>query len=191
MFNDANYFYSNNIYRHNTGKYQEFYGTKYDHFVDLILPSNPGGISKTSSVQYSSLASLSDGTPLPITFDRLIAYNSSQSTGLQNLNLYEAFGSSTNSVSLVRQIDNKWKLNHLRDYATPGLPIWTTNQDDKLAVTPYWIDRVPANIDFTKFLFETPRLSDYYTGVKLFFNPSQDAQIVTDLILTTNMNKSR
>lgn len=192
MFNDSNWFYSNNIYKHNIGNYQEYYGIKYDHIVDLIAKNNPVDTKMTTSVQYSSSTWEDLYTPLDITFDRMIAYNSKQSTGVRALEvLDDYYESNVTGNTLVRETDNKWKLNHIRNYATPGLPIWSTNWLD-IQTNPFnWIDRAPVNVDPNKNLFQLDRLRDYYLGLRLFFKPTQNAKIVTDLINTVFVNRNR
>lgn len=54
MFNDNNTFYTDNIYTHGVGYYQQFYGTKYDHFLDIIIPLDLDQQKIFSSFNYVS-----------------------------------------------------------------------------------------------------------------------------------------
>lgn len=129
MFNDSNYFYSSNVYRHADAEYQNYYGSKQDHMIDFIAINNPYDTKLNTSIQYSSDVRAADRvTPLAITFDRLIAYNSKQSTGLQNLTLHtNGFEPEYGDSIIVRKTDNKWKLHDLRNYAAPNEAIWSSN----------------------------------------------------------------
>lgn len=192
MFNDSNWFYSNDIYKHNVGNYQEFYGVKYDHIIDLIAKNNPLETKLTTSVQYSSSTWSDVYTPLDLTFDRMIAYNTNQSTGLKPLNVVDSYYESPlGDAVLIKETDNKWKLNHIRNYVEGKLPIWSTNWTDIASYPFSWIDKVPVNANPNKNLFELDRLRDYYLGLRLFFNPTENAKIITDLVNTIFANRNR
>lgn len=164
--------------------------------VDLIAVNDPYQIMTTASAQYSSDVwqfsyDKTHQVKLPITFDRMIAYNSSQSTGTQPLTIKNPFDLDVTGFTYVRRTDNRWRINEFRDYSSANNSIWSSSWPDIQSSPFKWIDKVPANIDFTKSLFNSNRLSDYYLGLRLFFNPTENAKIVTDLIATVNVNKIR
>lgn len=113
MFNDVEYFYSDNIQRHGVGDYQTYGGIKYDHILDFIAVQNPQEIKISDSVVYSSDVTefsydLTHSVNLPLTFDRVIAYNSHQSTGLQPLIVKnDSFSFDSPNTIYTRRTDNK------------------------------------------------------------------------------------
>jgi hypothetical protein len=198
MFFDNNSFYSDNIFTHGTSNYQTFYGTKYDHFLDIIVPIDPNEQKTLSSLSYVSDTWLYDTTleayaKTDDTFDRAVFYNSTQSSG-NNFIISNPSPFATvvpPSLKAVRT-DSKWHINDFRDYTlNANTPVW-----DNAPFIPnptLWIDRSPnqANIDSNKSLFTLPRFKDFYQGVRLFFKPDTNLKITTDLIQTLHTNKNR
>lgn len=197
MMNDYNTFYSNGIYKHNTGNFQTFYGIKYPHIVDIIAKHDPINAKVFSSIYYSSKAKLYDGNKLtyknyPATFSGLIGYNDYQSTGYKDLTLAEAFSISNTSNAYVSKIDNLYRINDLRDLVIDkNNPIWSYSWDD-VKNTPY-IDKVVniSNIDPFTSEFEQARLRDYYLGLRFFFTNPMNIKLTTDLITTNYENRNR
>jgi hypothetical protein len=114
MFNDADSFYSGDVLKHNEGSYQIFSGVKYDHIIDFIALNHPMESFITNSIQYSSnVYSVDEDNQFnyyvtPSTFDHVILYNDSQSTGKKELVIQDESFTSTNSSQIpVRKIDNK------------------------------------------------------------------------------------
>lgn len=199
MFNDADSFYSGDVLKHNEGSYQIFSGVKYDHIIDFIALNHPMESFITNSIQYSSnVYSVDEDNQFnyyvtPSTFDHVILYNDSQSTGKKELVIQDESFTSTNSSQIpVRKIDNKWRFNELRNNViSSNVPFWSSSWAD-IQSTPFnWIDKVPINIDFNKSLFQLERMKDRYVGVRLFFHPKANYKILTDLVQSTNQLKSR
>lgn len=121
MFFDNNTFYSNDIYTHGVGPYQEYYGTKYDHFVDIILPLDLNEQKTFSSFNYVSDTWLYNSsyeafTKSDKTYDKAIFYNSDQSSGFTYIVSNPApFTTVTAPSILAKRTDNKWKINDPRD----------------------------------------------------------------------------
>lgn len=113
LFNDVEHFYSDNIKRHNVGNYQTYNDTKYDFIFDYIAVNNPHEIKINNSIDYSSNVTefsydLTHQFNLNLTFDRLIAYNSYQSTGVQPIIIKDDPFSVDNSTFVyTRKTDNK------------------------------------------------------------------------------------
>ena len=101
--------------------------------IDLIAIQNPLDAKASTNVFYTSkVEELDQATKhyrlIDKTYDSFIAYNSYQSTGLQSLDLkddYFEFDVS-NTLARVAKVDNKYRINNLRDLVTDNnQPIWT------------------------------------------------------------------
>lgn len=126
-------------------------------------------------------------------FDRMIAYNSFQSTGLQDLTIknnqsfFTTADQTSNQVTLANRADSHWNISSFRDWTTNlSSQLFSTNWAD--IQTDYFIDKVvnPTEIDYTKSYFDTAKLKDQYTQLRLFFNPTSNYKIVTDIASTFN-----
>lgn len=211
MFNGFDNFYSTgefvpgeqSLFKHNSLAYQTYYGTKYDHVIDLIALNNPQEIKYSNNVQYHSNVYFKEASTsgnykwIPdSTFNGMIAYNSTQSTGYQDLlfknGLFQM--DNTNDDAYVRRTDRTYRINNLRNrIVNNDQPIWDSSWG-ALQSSPFiYTDKVPyeANLDNNNFMYESQRLRDYYMGLRLYFNPPQDYKIVTDIINTTNSNHNR
>jgi len=194
LYSDANSFYSDNCYKHNEGNFQTYYGTKYNHILDFIAINHPVESKITTNICYTATASNETSgvfNPVNATFNKLIAYNSRQSSGYQDVVIKSPFelNIDNNQVRAVN-VDNKWRINDLRDITIDSAqPVWSKNWND--ISSSYWIDRVPNNIDYLKSPYETSRLRDHYLGLRLFFNPSFNYKINTDIVQTYNANRNR
>ena len=116
------------------------------------------------------------------------------STGYNDIILKsEAFLTDTsNTEVLVKETDKQYRLNDLRDRTiNKDNPIWDSSWAS--VQSSYYIDKVPfnSNIDYNQSPFDAKRFRDYYTGLRLFFNPSIDAKISTDIISTFYANRNR
>ena len=196
VFNDKSTFFSSVDkipWKHNNGNYQTFYAQKYDHIVDLILKGDPLMMLSNNNVIYTSQSMLNDGD-VPTTFDRMIAYNTRQSTGLQNLELKDTPFEQDPSQghTLVSKTDRQYRINSLRDYVVDSaLPIWS--EDYSLTQASYFIDKVPndPNISFSISPFDEKRFKDTYLGLRLFFNPQENIEINTDTVVSVTSSKNR
>ena len=202
-FNDENVFYTtklDGVYSHD-GPYQNYYGTKYDHTVDFIINPDPGQTKTFSSLSVISDVSLYDTTTkqfldIPQSFfDNGIFYNSYQSTGKKSITMLESnpFLVVDNQTNIyAHKIDQSVHINSIRNFITDyTLPIWTS---DWTTIQPdYYIDKVPnaSALDVTKSLFEYERLKDEWFGARLFFNPTEDYKITTDIVATTTSQSFR
>jgi hypothetical protein len=191
---------SDTIYEHDLGFYNNYYGIRYPHIIDLIAVQNPEEIKYSSNIYYSAKTEYSNPATnsfenLPSsTFTSLIAYNSTQSTGKIDLtfksNPFQSDDSSTSA--LVARTDRQYRISNLRDAVNDSTqPIWSSNWNHTSA--NYFIDKVPSpiNIDFTKSAFNQTRLRDYYLGIRLFFDQPQNYKIVTDIVNTVTANRNR
>lgn len=121
FFNTHNSFFSDGPYKHNVGDFQNYYGTKYPHIIDLIAVQNPYDGKLSQAVYYTSRTDEynlfhREYEAVNATFDGLIAYNSRQSSSYQPVTLKtNPFQVDIGGSLLVDYIDSKFRLNDLRD----------------------------------------------------------------------------
>lgn len=198
QFNNSTTFFTTtttSIYRHGTEQFQNYYGVGYSHIIDFIVINDPREVRTTDAVYYSSRVQGYSGKTktyrdVNATFDNLVAYNDTQSTGKIALNLHTVFN--TTNEGLVRRTDNQWRLNKLRDATINSTqPIWDMSWEG--VGNQYFIDRVPNadNIDLAKSQFEQRRMRDHYLGLRFYFASTYNYKITTDLISTINSNRNR
>ncbi len=190
MFNNFRNFFSDNIHVHE-GEYQNYYGYKRDFIVDYINTLSPKEI-KTFSFATIRNRSYLNGFK-NTTFDRAIAYNTHQTTGVISLDKDKTFDLSypvTNSS--IKANDGTYRINGLRDNTiSNSSPLWSSawqyTQGD------YFIDRVPNpnNINYNQSLFTQQRLKDYFLGLRLFFKPLTNEKIVVDILDVEYSSRNR
>lgn len=182
------------IYEHyHEVDFLNFYGDYYQFVLDY--PTFAGG---ATSVFHSILVGAEALQYHPstkkyyllndVTFDRLWAYNSYQSTGLQNVAVQDSpFDIVTYSADSVptKRVDSQWRINELRDYVIDRqVPVessaWSDIQDD------YFIDKVPnpGSTSVQKSQYETERLKDQYLSTRLYFDGRPFTKLRTDYIHT-------
>lgn len=187
MFNDEAYFYTvkdNTIYKHlKRGNYQTFYDKKYDFIIELI---NSDLFTKDlHSIFYIALTKQwNENTESwriieDITFDRIMAYTETQSTGVQSLILQDQHNDPygylfyDNITKKVIKTDNNHKVSGLYDISIDH-PVVSSSWSD--ISSTYFIDHVSydANIDYNKSVYDYKEMKDKYLAVRLFFNPVND-----------------
>ena len=219
LYNDSYTFYSfltstgttinENIYRHNYGEFQNYYGSKYDFILDYIYKKEPIMDKTYDSIEYTSNVwkkSLVDDTWIEIpfvTFDRFFVYNNTQLSNLKtitvgNLTPYSNIPYSVSNAT-AQIWRNNWKINRLRDMAVDRLllnePKFTTDWNESTYQSEFtnggYIDHVinPNMIDVTKNVYQIERLTDKYLGTRLFFKPDEDYKITFNLNTGLYRNK--
>lgn len=203
-FNDSNNFYSSinsssKIWKHDKYNYQNFYGKKYDYILEYVLNKDTGITKTLDSIQYISKFELLD----PVknywidkdynTFDRILIYNSYQSTGLRNIKVkrdatenYYDFNNFSFDV-LGSKNEKTWEINNFRDLVIDRGKSLFTNEWDEIK-SSYFIDKVPNSLSISdnKDIYELERLRDKYSMVRLFSNTKEDFKITTDLFSSLN-----
>lgn len=126
-------------------------------------------------MSYQSETSL-DNNHTEVTFDRMIAYNDKQSTGLKNVVVSNPFGTNAASTTTVlcRRKDKYWRINEFRDYSINNQPAIVDNEPNGFKVS------------LNKPMFTTDRMRDFYLNVRLYFNPKTNQKISTDLMSVTH-----
>lgn len=141
--------------------------------------SEPFTTKTYEAVTYEQDATLNNSYS-EVSFDRFIAYNDLQSTGLQKLVPADIFGSNapSTSVSLLKKKDRYFRINEIRDLSTNTLPAL--------------VDNIPntAKVNYNKSLFNTERMIDYYLNLRLYFNPTSNVKLSTDLVSITSQQTS-
>jgi hypothetical protein len=207
MFNDRNkyYTYINNkdreIWVHSERKYQNYYGKKYDHIIEVTFNPQPGQEKIFESVQYiantynyilkdSRFVSLENAT-----FDRFELSNNNQSSDTRSLvvkvGAYDKLNL-TPTQTMVDRTDNYWRFNRFRDMAINRTTqaLFTT---DWTYTSPYYdlygqgyVDAVvnPSSIDLNKPYYQQARFRDKVAFLRMFFNPGEknDYKIATEVI---------
>lgn len=206
-FNDHKNFYTTSqdsiLWKHDANEYQLFYGTKYPFIIDTTFSFNPIISSVTSNINIAaqfekySPSTNSYSTLEDRFFNKGIIYNSHQSTGLQTITIKDTFDTvdDTSTNILVKRADRTWRLNNIRDYVdNPDVPLFSSSWSDIQPSFP--IDKVPnpAAFDYDKSLFETSRLRDYWTGLRLIYEPTkleETPKITTDLFVAKSQYSFR
>jgi len=125
MFNNSDVFLSQNqysdIFKHVYNNKQVFYDTKFPYIIDVILSNSPMNAKTTTSITFTAQTYEFDNNtystkPVNKTFDSVIIYNTTQSSGELKLTIPEAFElPSSLGVSLIKQTDKQYRLNGFRD----------------------------------------------------------------------------
>ena len=206
MYNTNRNFYSfisdgndaRSLWKHDNYNYQNFYGVKYDHILELAV-----GVSFQqrvfNSIQYVSEVYLYDTlTKHPIiiedvTFDKFYAYTNKQITNKRDLvvktaNSYQDVTLNLNQT-LVDRTDNYWRFSKFRDEVfdrtqTIVTSEWTSISGNYDNLGQGYIDQIvnPLAVNTTKSLYQLSRLRDRSLQLRLFFNPVEDYKIVTQIL---------
>lgn len=180
---------NNGLWKHNKeGHYQTFYDKLNPFVLEYVSLSNP---LSTRLWEYLLLLvevkkynnSFKEFTNINDTFfNKLIAYNSRQCSGLMNIKvkdadefsedyLYEQITNLDNNEIIVDRNERNWTLNNLRDIRTNyNEPIFISNLAS--LQNEYFIDKVLNNnsIDYEKDWSELESFRDKYLVVRLIFD---------------------
>jgi hypothetical protein len=195
------------IWKHTERNFQTFYGTKYDHIIDITLDGTPQSEEVYYNVQFVSTAYLHDEDAdysrkiEDVTFDRFYVYNSSQCSTLRDLivktpNSYQDVTLPL-SQTLMDRTDNYWRFNRFRDEITDRTRPFFTSRWNELQQYfdndgQGYLDRDldPIAIDGSRSIYRQARFRDKYCSVRVFFNnPGGDYKIKTELLtFLTNLS---
>ena len=177
-------FQTDQIYKHlDKTNYQKYYGTKYDMILEYMsfdLSSDrlfaihyQGGCYEWDDVNKQWL-------DRDKTFDRFVAYNNNQSTGLQSLILQDQHVNPyqntylPNDTKYVIKTNQDYKISGIYDMST-GQPVNTSDWQFLKLQTGY-IDQIvkATNINFNKSQYEWSDLWDKYVVTRLLYKPTED-----------------
>jgi hypothetical protein len=194
------------VWKHSERNFQNYYGTKYDHVIEWSHSS--GGAEKIyNNVQLQTEAWLFNDLAdrynkiENITFDHFYAYNTKQSSQKRELivkqpNQYQNVTLPLNQT-LMDRTDNYWRFNRFRDevvdYTRPHLTKeWLRRKDNYNTLGQGYIDKVidPVAITGNKNIYQLARLRDKVFNVRMFFKPTGDYKIRTNLTsFLTNISR--
>lgn len=184
----------NSIYEHNKDNhYQTFYGERFPHIIEYVDNKKP---RETKMWDYLSIQShatrfneeFQEDVDVDVTFNKLIAYTSKQTTGLQALvpkvdglgYLEKQVTNSVNTIPIDRN-ERDWTINDLRDIRSDyGEPIF--RKDNLSLKTEYYIDKVLNNsaLDYSKDWYDLQSFRDKYLVVRLIFDNFENTRLVTN-----------
>lgn len=216
-----NFFYSGMNYRPESkhahrhglntakGNFQTYYGCLYPHVIDLVSNDSPLIVNNYNSLKFVTDAYIWDQANenwhdmRSHTFDKVVLYNSYQSSGEQDFNVVGAansdaantmtssVGDVANTIRLQRS-ERTWKANGFRDLATSrfgeGVSLWSKSWSN-LSTSPY-MDHVvnPLGVDTLKTWTDQARFTDKYLGIRLIFSnlvSPGNIKLVTNYVQST------
>ena len=190
------YYGNNKIWKHNViGKYNTFCDVKKSAIIEYV-----SGISVDTRV-HNGLTIIAEAKKYnsdmedfydvnDVFFNKMIAYNSRQCTGLLNINikdaqpnpskyLYQQISNTDTDSIIVDRNERNWNINDLRDIRTNyQVPIFKTNIEALQA--DYYIDKVlnTASMNYDKKWTELENFRDKYLVVRLIFDKFADTKLL-------------
>ncbi len=195
-----NEFYSfidNEAWQHNTkGSYQRFYDSLYPHILEYVSLSNPITTKMWEEVMLQTTARRYDADKNYMvderfkTWNKFIAYNNRQVTGLLNLEvkdeatidyMIDAIRDNNPETILIDRNERDWFINHFRDYRIDYTsPIWSTDWDSIKDSFP--TDKVlnASTISFDKDWTQLELMRDKYLIIRLIFDKFDNVNLITN-----------
>lgn len=194
MFNDETFYYTvkdNKIYKHlHKNSFSKYFDTQYPFIIEYV--ANDFSTDITKAVHYYATFTDNNYKVDNTNYNNLWAYNTNQSTGKLNLNLYNQqdnpysqISNNTNTKYIV-ETDLNSKISNLWDYSTSNI-IFSENPEElenELTLNGY-IDKVPQNIDYSKSPYQAGELRDKFLIVRLYYYPNKDSEKVTHRLSNT------
>lgn len=196
---------TNKIWRQTDTNFQKYFNVKYPFVIEYV--NNSPQDTTLENVNYISefklYNQLDDWWTLEDkkTFDKLLVYNSYQTTGELNVipktTDFANISTWTNQTILATKSDRNWKIAQLRNLTNTLndsllTSDWTdVNFNSNFGSFPFgqgYIDKVPkeSSLDVTKSLSETSPLRDKYFVIRLSSNDVSDSKINVHLTDTVN-----
>jgi hypothetical protein len=204
MFNTNKFFFTsdlNGLWKHGERNFQTYYGTKYDHILEYTSTNNfmtkvYNSFQYVSEVQDYNELNRNWVDKFDFTFDNVVVYNDTQSSGKLNLivaedSYVEELLYNINDVPVFKH-DKTWKFNKIRNLVVDeSVPLFLKNYTS--IVPEYFIDKIPntAATNTNKSVYEQDKIRAKYCNIRLFFNPLNDYRIVTDVLGTLNTDSIR
>lgn len=205
LYSYSNQAPKNALYKHHEGAFGNFYGTQYTHIIEIVSISNPILVRTWEDItlqinvkkyddQIGDYVSIHD-TP----FDKVVLYNSRQSSGLINLipkednsdYLSEQITDSEDNM-IINNVEGNWRFNNFRDNVIDYTkPLFTTTWDS--IQNEYPIDKVinQSVIDYLKDWYELESFRDKYLVIRLIYSnfvQKNNYQITTNYSITNEEN---
>lgn len=203
-FTNRNNFYtfnegSDNLWKHGTRGYCNFYGENKPSVVDFIYNKGPVMTKVYNSLQYISKAEdFINGSFVEIpyeTYDNFWVYNTSQSSGLLDISTKQTFANPfvevntpTHTEAYVTNNENTFSVSEFYDMTINKTdPIKTSDwsvADYQTARLDYGILDYPnpTPVDFNKSPFEIEPMRDKWLGVRLWYNNDNNYKLTTEFV---------
>lgn len=200
MYNDSTTFYSSNgnneMWKHGNNNFQNYYGNKYDFILEFIGSNSPKTFT-FNNLQYASYVQLWDSSTNSwkdidsVTFDKILAYNSNQSTGELDIilsnNPYDIVNWNSNEA-YAHKHEHNISIGRFRDLISDrSLPIINNEDTQSFFLVDGrsgYMDKISnqSNIDYTLSPYNQQNLRDKYTVIRLWFNPNEDYKIIIPIV---------
>lgn len=197
---------SNSIWKHNVeGSYQTFYGQLNPFVVEYVAKSDTLQDKTFEDLTLQTEAKRWDvetGSYVSVryvTFNKIILFNSRQSTGELTVKVKDdsvssdswLFNQLTNTPGeiLASRKENNWNLNDFRDYVVDySKPLFTTNWDQ--IKSNYYTDKVVNNsvISYSKSWDQLEVLRDKFIVIRVKFDNFSDVNLVLNYSLETEQS---
>lgn len=187
---------SNQVWEHNKGLYQRFYGTLFPHIIEYVSNSNPLVNSVTDHILLKTSAESFDAVNEEYleerfkTFNKMLVYNSRQISGLidlvvkdnDNVDYLEnqTVDSALNQI-VIDKNEGYWTVNNLRDYRD-DYTIAMFKKDLSSLQTNYFIDKEvnDSAINLAKDWTELESFRDKYLVIRLIFDNFDNIRLITN-----------
>jgi len=190
----------NHIWRHNViGNYQTYYGKLYPFIIEYVLNENPlmnklfeDITIQLESKKYDPTSKTFYNTDNDF-FNKLLAYNSKQCTGILNIVVkdkentdffYNQIQNNSLQNIIADRNERNWTVNELRDMIyVKNTPMFSS--DIKDLQENYFIDKVLYNnvINFNKDWTQIESFRDKYLVVRFIFDKFADVKLITNFTL--------
>jgi hypothetical protein len=201
-FRTRNHFFSaesNSLWRHNTGRFQTYYGTYYPYILEYISNENVVNtkvfdyiVVQTESFRWAGNLKTEVRDYF---FTQMIAYNSRQSTGLIDI----ISKVETDDLDILMQDavfadrnERDWTINNIVDFVDDYDESMFSEDWDQIKEN-YFIDKVVNNnvINTDKPWYELERMRDKYLITRLILNDDQNIQLVTHFVINPSYPSKR
>lgn len=190
------------LWKHGVRNFGSYYGTGYEHIIELIVNPNPAQEKLYEMVQYQSDVTLYIGNGFDEyrmienrTFTSFLVSNSYQISDKRDTyvktNAYDDIFLPMN-LSLVDKTDNYWRINRFRDICNHRFTLFTKEWLQRISYYDNdgqgYIDKVtnPLGLANDKTQYNQPRFRDKYLSLRLFFRTLNTEKIVTNLFAISN-----
>ena len=193
-----------NLWKHGVRNFGSYYGTGYEHIIELIVNPNPAQEKLYEMVQYQSAVTRYISNDINEyrmienkTFTSFLVSNSYQISDKRNTYVKTAPYDDVFlplTLSLVDKTDNYWRINRFRDICNHRFTLFTREWLQRISYYDNdgqgYIDKVtnPLGLANDKTQYNQPRFRDKYLSLRLFFQNTDlnTEKIVTDLFAISN-----
>ena len=192
------------LWKHGVRNFGSYYGTGYEHIIELIVNPNPAQEKLYEMVQYQSAVTRYISNDIneyrmieKKTFTSFLVSNSYQISDKRNTYVKTAPYDDVFlplTLSLVDKTDNYWRINRFRDICNHRFTLFTREWLQRISYYDNdgqgYIDKVtnPLGLANNKTQYNQPRFRDKYLSLRLFFQNTDlnTEKIVTDLFAISN-----